>query len=80
MDNNFDQAALTAHLRQLEQNIASAPAHILEQVHHAQQIEAHNAQIDKQKAERKKLRTVARQARITLPALKKMLASAKRGA
>ena len=78
MNDLMSQAALAAHLRQLEQSIASAPTHVLEQIVHAQRIEAHNAAVDAKKAERKKLRAVARQARVPLPVLKKMLAGVKR--
>lgn len=79
MSRLIDQRALAAHLRQLEQNIANAPTHVLEAIRHEQEIDAHNAAIDKKKADRKKLRQVAKQARVPLPVLKRVLASAKRG-
>lgn len=57
----IDQRALAAHMAKLEQSFGQ------------HDIEKHNAAIDKKNAERQELRSLAKQARITLPALKRML-------
>lgn len=74
----FDQDALQAHLRGIESMIASAPQHILDQVRHAQQIDAHNAAIDVAKAQKKQFREMAKKARIPVEALKRMVRSVRK--
>lgn len=74
----IDQGALHQHLAWLEQRIASAPPAVLRQVHQRQQIDAHNAAIDEAKAKKRQLRAIAKQARIPVEAVKRMVKSVQR--
>jgi len=74
----MDQVALQAHLRRLEQTMAGAPQHVLDQLRHAQQIDAHNKAVDEAKAKRKHFKAMAKQARIPVDVLKRMVSSVKR--
>lgn len=69
----IDQRALAAHMAKLEQGFANTPPEVWAQVQRQHDIDKHNAAIDKRNAERRELRSLAKQARITLPALKRML-------
>ena len=73
----LDQSALRAKLKSMEELIASAPDHVLKQVQHRQQIDAHNREVDEAKAKRKHLKAMAKQARIPVDVLKRMVSSVK---
>jgi hypothetical protein len=74
----LNQGALRAQLKGMEDLIASAPAHVLEEVRQRQQIDAHNAAVDKAKAKKKQFRQMAKQARIPVEVLKKMVKSVRK--
>lgn len=78
MEQTMDQAVLRQHLAALQQRIVSAPPEVLQQVHQRQQIDAHNAAIDAAKAQKKQLRAIAKQARIPVEAVKRMVKSVQR--
>lgn len=71
----LNQEALQAQLKGMEALIASAPAHVLQEVQQRQHIDAHNVAIDKAKAKKKQLRQMAKQARIPVEVLKRMIKS-----
>lgn len=71
----LNQEALRNQLKGMEDLIASAPAHVLQQVHQRQQIDAHNVEIEKAKAKKKQFRQMAKQARIPVEVLKRMVKS-----
>lgn len=58
--------------------IASASSEVWGQVHQRQQIDAHNAAIDEAKAKKRQLRAIAKQARIPVEAVKRMVKSVQR--
>lgn len=74
----LNQEALRTQLKGMEELIASAPAHVLQQVQHRQQIDAHNAEVDKAKAKKKQFRQMAKQAHIPVEVLKRMVKSVQR--
>ncbi len=71
----LNQEALQAQLRSMEAMIASAPQHVLEQVQQRQQIDAHNTAINEAKAKKAQFRKMAKQARIPVEVLKRMVKS-----
>lgn len=76
----LNQEALRAQLKGIENLIASAPQHVLDEVRQRQQIDSHNAAIDQAKAKKAQFRKMAKQARIPVEVLKRMVKSVQRKA
>lgn len=74
----LNQEVLRTQLHNMQETIASAPQHVLDQVRHAQQIEAHNAAVDEAKAKKRHLRNMAAQAGLPVDVLKRMVSSVQR--
>lgn len=74
----LNQEVLRAQLKGMEDLIASAPQHVLDEVRQRQQIDAHNRAVDEAKANRKHFKAMAKQARIPVDVLKKMITSVKK--
>ena len=64
MDNHFDQAALRAHLKGIEQKLAEVPEETLLQAKRQLEIEVHNAKVDEAKRERKAMKRFLRMQRL----------------
>lgn len=66
----------TALDRLMTEKTAAVPLETLQAAHHAQQIEQHNAEIDKRNVRKRELKQLARKAGITVAALKRMMGRA----
>jgi hypothetical protein len=60
MHPNIDQAALEAHLKQIEQNLQNVPESVLADAKRRQDIEAHNAQVEQAKRRKKTIKRFLR--------------------
>lgn len=74
----INPAALDRHFQTMTSTVAAAPEHVLLEVRRRQQIDAHNAEIDAAKAQKKQLRQIAKQARMPVEAVKRMVKSVRR--
>jgi hypothetical protein len=74
----LNQEALRAQLKGMENLIANAPAHVLQEVQHRQQIDAHNTAVEAAKAKKAQFRKMAKQSRIPVEVLKRMVKSVQR--
>lgn len=78
MSSNINQNVLREHLEMLRENIGNAPTHVLHKAVRRHKIEAHNAEIDRKKAQKEKLRQIAKQARLPVEAIQRMVKSVQR--
>lgn len=74
----MDQKVLGHVLQNMQQNMEHAPIEELQEVALRQQIAQHNAEIDQAKGKKKQLRQIAKQARMPVEAVKRMIGSVRR--